>query len=150
MRARDGQQKVFEIFSRHYTFRKWRQRKGKNGKRIVGPGESLILLGKDGKALFVWRKERYKKDGQHGIACAVFRNEGSLLSSVLLNEAEEWAQKKWPGERMYTYVNARKIKSSNPGYCFKMNGWRQCGISKAKKLIILEKLFNHANARTTP
>lgn len=146
IRARDGQQKVFEIFSRHYTFRKWRQRNGKNGKRIVGPGESLILLGKDGSALFVWRKERFKKDNQYGIACSVFRNEGSILSSILLKEAEEWAQKKWPGERMYTYVNPKKIKSSNPGYCFKVNGWRQCGVTKAKKLIILEKITNHVDA----
>ena len=33
----------------------------------------------------------------------------------------------------------RKIKSKNAGFCFKKNGWRTCGISKARKLIILEK-----------
>jgi hypothetical protein len=28
-----------------------------------------------------------------------------------------------PG-RMYTYVNPAKIRSINPGYCFKQAGWR--------------------------
>lgn len=34
----------------------------------------------------------------------------------------------------------------NPGYCFKRAGWRQCGITKVNKLVILEKeAANHEN-----
>lgn len=138
-RVRDGNLKVFEIFTRHYTFRKWRQRGGMNGKRIAGPGETIVLLSTDESAIFIWKKQKYSQDGQLGINCVVFRNEGPVLSSILLKEAEMIANKRWPGERLYTYVNAGKIRSSNPGYCFKINGWQKCGITKAKKLIILEK-----------
>lgn len=139
IRIRDGNEHAFAIFSRHYTFRQWRRRNGLNGKRMAGPGETIVLLSKDGKALFIWKKQKYSQDGQTGINCAIFRNEGQIKSSLLLQQAEDIAQRKWPGERMFTYVNAQKVKSQNPGYCFKVNGWRQCGITKAKKLIILEK-----------
>lgn len=70
--------------------------------------------------------------------CAVFRNENKkLLSSALIKEAVAIALKRWPGERLYTYVNAKKIKSSNPGYCFKAANWKYCGKTKGG-LVILE------------
>lgn len=91
---------------------------GREPKLFVGPGEKMVLLGNDGRALFVWRK--YKSDdGQTGINCAVFRNEGERLSSEILLEAESIALLRWPGHRMFTYINPRKIQSQNPGYCFK-------------------------------
>jgi hypothetical protein len=68
--------------------------------------------------------------GQQGINCAVFRNEGAVLSSMLIKEAMEICHRKWPGIRMYTYVNPKKIKSTNPGYCFLMAGWQKCGLTK--------------------
>ena len=68
------------------------------------------------------------------------RNEGQRLSSELILEAEALAWSKWPGERFYTYVDPRKIKSKNPGFCFLKAGWRKCGITKVNKLLILEKL----------
>lgn len=41
----------------------------------------------DGKALWVWR--RFKSgDGQEGLNCAVFRNEGAVLSSDLILAAD--------------------------------------------------------------
>ena len=133
---------AFEIFKRHYSYGQWRQRNKKNGNLFVGPGEEITLLSKDGKALFVWRKEKFRKDIQTGINCAVFRNEGKILSSELIKQAEHIAWKKWPGERLFTFVNSKKVISTNPGYCFQMAGWNVCGISKAKKLVILEKIFN--------
>lgn len=135
----DGNLIAFSIFQRHYSYRKHRRTQGKNGKRIAGPGETIILIGKDSKALFVWKKQKYNQDGQSGVNCTVFRNESTFLSSELLREAEEIAVARWPGQRLFTYVNPRKIKSKNPGYCFKVHGWKQCGISKTRKLIILEK-----------
>lgn len=150
VQVNDGDERAFEIFTRHYTFRKWRIRTGKNGKRMAGPGETIVLLGKDGKALFIWKKQKYSQDDQFGVNCAVFRNENpktkdnpdGQVSSEILLQAELIAYNRWPQERLFTYVNAGKIKSSNPGYCFKMAGWKQIGISKARKLIILEKLYN--------
>lgn len=75
------------------------------------------------------------------IECGIFRNEGQVQSSLLLQQAENIAAARWPGERMFTYVDPEQIKSTNPGYCYKVNGWNKCGKSK-KDLIILEKQSN--------
>lgn len=101
----------------------------------------LMTIGCD--ALFVWRKF-IDASGQTGVNCAVFRNESNILSSTLILEAEQHAWQRWPGERLYTYVNALAVKSANPGYCFKMAGWSACGHTKAKGLVILEKCNNQS------
>ena len=100
----------------------------------------MVLLTSDGLGLFVWRLTLIRRDGQLGIECSVFRNEGPLLSSDLILEAEELAWQRWPGQRLFTYIWPAKVKSVNSGYCFKCAGWRQCGRNKDGRLIILEKL----------
>lgn len=132
----DGDARARKIFDRHYSRIKYKD--GRKPKLFVGPGEKLVLLSVCGMALFVWRRF-VSDDGQVGVNCAVFRNESEHKSSFLLDEAEKIAWNKWPGQRLYTYVNPKKIKSSNPGYCFKVNGWQRCGETKVNKLIILEK-----------
>jgi hypothetical protein len=134
----DGNAIAFSIFRRHYTFTPRKQ--AKNSERFAGPGQRVILLGKDHRALFVWRKEIYRLDEQVGVNCAVFRNESKILSSTLIIEAESIVWKYFPNERLFTFVNASKVKSANPGYCFKMAGWRLCGETKTHNLLILEKL----------
>ena len=74
-------------------------------------------------------------DYQEGVSCAIFRNEGYYLSSELIKKACILAWQKWPNERLYTYVNPRKVKSTNPGYCFLKAGWRRTGMSKGGLLI---------------
>lgn len=132
----DGNDSARAIFHRHYSYRPYADRRAP--KLIVGPGQKLVLLWDDAKALFVWRKF-ISGDGQAGINCAVFRNEGERLSSDLVRAADAIADERWPGERHYTYVNPRKVRSSNPGYCFMVAGWRRCGVTKHNKLIILER-----------
>jgi hypothetical protein len=139
----DGDPAAYQLMTRHYTYQGYadgRRRDMRNPTRFlfVGPGEKMVLVTPDYSALFVWRKF-IDDSGQRGVNCAVFRNESSILSSELILEAEQLAQQRWPGERLYTYVNGSKIKSRNPGYCFKMAGWRECGKTKSKGLIILEK-----------
>ena len=104
---------------------------------FVGPGEDrMILLSSDDMALFVWRKTRFRHDGQDGIECSIFRNEGDELSSDLIREACILAWERWPGTRLFSYVNGKKIRSTNPGHCFMMAGWRKEGKS-GKGLTIL-------------
>jgi hypothetical protein len=52
----------------------------------------------------------------------------------------EAAWSRWQAERFYTYVNQRRVASANPGYCFKRAGWKPCGYTASKKLLILEAL----------
>lgn len=132
-RVRDGNTTVSAIYDRHYS----RGPASLGHLRVAGPGEKMVLLSPCARAIFVWRKF-ISKDNQVGINCAIFRNEGAGRSSDLIRSAMELAWSKWPGERFYTYVNPRRVRSANPGYCFLMAGWRRCGITKTRKLLVLE------------
>jgi hypothetical protein len=135
--AKDADPRAKNLFDRHYS--KYHYVDGRNPPQFVGPGEKMVLMTCACDALFVWRKF-ISADGQQGVNCSVFRNEGCILSSLLITEACSLAWARWPGERLFTYVNPRKIRSTNPGFCFLRAGWRRCGITKRRKLIILEKL----------
>ena len=135
--VRDGNDTARNIFDRHYS--RYRYADGRKPLIFVGPGEKMVLLTPDALALFVWRKF-ISADGQQGINCAIFRNEGPKQSSELIRQADALADERWPGERHYTYVNAKKIRSTNPGCCFKMAGWRFCGMTKRRGYHILERL----------
>jgi hypothetical protein len=135
--VKDGDARALALFMRHYSFQQYRD--GRKRSIFVGPGEKMVLMTLTCDALFVWRKFK-DASGQAGVNCAVFRNESPILSSVLIREAEQYAWERWPGERLYTYVDSRKIRSSNPGYCFQIAGWRKCGLTKWNKLTILERL----------
>jgi hypothetical protein len=101
----------------------------------------MVLLTVDCSALFAWLRPKVgiRKDGQRGACCVVFRNEGPVRSSELVAEATELAWIRWPGERLFTYVHPGRIRSTNPGYCFLMAGWRKAGVSK-RGLILLERV----------
>lgn len=132
----DGDDTARDLFHAHYSHRPYKD--GRRPKLFVGPGEKLVLLWPDASALFVWRKF-ISGDAQDGINCAVFRNEGSMLSSELIRQADTIADARWPGARHYTYVNPRKVRSANPGYCFLQAGWRRCGVTKHNRLLIMER-----------
>jgi hypothetical protein len=133
--VKDGNDTARTIFDGHYS--RIHYRDGRRPKLFVGPGEKMVLVTAEADALFIWRKF-LSNNGQQGVNCAVFRNESRFLSSDLIREVSRLAWERWPGERLYTYVNPRKVKSSNPGYCFTMAGWRRCGVTKCHKLIIME------------
>ena len=135
--VKDGFAAARYLFDRHYSRHHYKD--GRKPRMFVGPGEKMVLMTNDSKALFVWRKF-ISDNGQTGVNCAIFRNESDALSSTLILEAEAIAWQRWPGERLYTYVDSKKIKSTNPGYCFKIAGWHECGRTKVNGLVILEKL----------
>jgi hypothetical protein len=132
--VKDGNDDARALFDRHYS--RYRYADGRQPKLFVGPGQKMVLLTPDKDALFVWRKF-ISADGQQGINCAIFRNESSARASLLLLSAMLLAWRRWPGERFYTYVNPRAIRSSNPGYCFKVVGWKKTGVTKRRSLDVL-------------
>lgn len=136
VQVRDGNPSAMSLFLRHYTARTTRK-----VYQFVGPGEKMVLLSPDARALFVWRKFiDHAKPQQTGVNCAVFRNEGQERSSELIRHAMDFAWARWPGERLYTYVDPRKVASRNPGYCFIAAGWKACGRTSENRLRILEAL----------
>lgn len=135
--ARDGDAAARAIFDRHYS--RYRYADGREPKLFVGPGEKTVMLTEAGDALFVWRKF-ISADGQTGVNCAIFRNESPILSSSLIIEADAVAWARWPGERLYTYVARKHVRSTNPGCCFRRAGWKRCGVTKVRGLLIFERL----------
>lgn len=137
---RDGDPDGLALYEQHYSARRYQD--GRTRRLFVGPGQKLVLVGRDRASLFVWRKFR-SLDHQQGVNCAVFRNDGSMLSSQLIQQADALADARWPGERHYTYVSPTRVSSSNPGYCFLKAGWRRCGWTKGghgrERLLILER-----------
>lgn len=133
--SRDGDSEAKALFDRHYSRRHYRD--GREPKIFVGPGEKQVLVNEDCSALFVWRNficDVVPK--QEGVNCAVFRNESGVLSSTLIKEACAVAWTRWPDQRLWTLVDSRRIRSSNPGYCFIKAGWSRICLSKTGKIIL--------------
>ena len=136
--TRDGDPDAHRLYARHYSRPVYRD--GRRRRLFVGPGEKRVLVTSDGLAMFVWRRFIDDCSLGGGVNCAAFRNEGGCLSSALILQADAYADRVWPHEvRHYTYVDPSKIRSSNPGCCFKHAGWRQCGQTKGG-LLCLERM----------
>jgi hypothetical protein len=139
--VRDGDDTARAIFDRHYS--RYVYADGRKPKLFVGPGEKMVLLTVDARALCIWRKF-ISGDGQTGVNCAVFRREGGDVASALLRSARAAAERRWPAERLYTYVDPRAVRptfrAGRPtwGHCFYQDGWRFEGLTK-KGLHILAR-----------
>lgn len=139
----DGNDTARAIFDRHYSRRRFAD--GRKSKLIVGPGEKLLLLTADAGALSAWRKEHFRFDGQRGVNCAIYRREAGEVASELLAAAMAIVWRRWPGERLFTFVDPREVaptwRAGRPtwGHCFYQAGWRFAGVTQ-KRLHILECL----------
>lgn len=150
--VRDGDARVAALLSRHYSYRPYKDNR-RRVQRHMGfcpGGERIILLTGTGDAAFIWRKfsanpEMIEKYGwQTGIGCTFFRNEGAILSSDLIREACEIAWRRWPGERLFTFVEDEKVATSQQhgrakaGWCYRKAGWKPAGRNKDGRLTVLE------------
>lgn len=111
---------IRELADRHYS----RQKVG--AREFMPPGSTLVLRDAAGEAVFGWVLNAVPRlDGELGVCCTIFRNESSRLSSEIVREADAAAWARWPEQpRHFTYVDPAKVSSVNPGYCFKLAGWR--------------------------
>ena len=123
------------LADRHYS------RRTVGARQFCYSGRKLVLRDTRGDVLFVWMfpDPALRMDGQVGFNCAIFRNESKRRSSEIILEAEALAVAKWGPNRMYTYVNPTKIKSANPGYCFKVAGWKFSGLSKSGQHLLVKQ-----------
>lgn len=71
----------------------------------------------DGRPRFVWRNMLFRNLGGH--------RSSDLILSAHRRTIEEWVRRygKIPPETLRTEVDAARIKSTNPGYCYKVAGW---------------------------
>lgn len=128
------------LADRHYS------RRTPGARQFCYSGRKLVLRDAAGTVLFVWMypDPALRMDQQTGYNCAIFRNESARRSSDIILEAERAAVEKWGPGRAYTFVDSRKIRSANPGCCFKKAGWRAAGVTKSGKHI-LEKYLTTPN-----
>jgi hypothetical protein len=119
------------IADRHYN----RQKVG--ARQFVPPGRCIVLLTPAHDALWVssYPYAEYVKHQWAGAwICSCFRNESAHLSSTLILQAVAVTREIWgtpPQLGMITFVDPAKIRSSNPGYCYKKAGWRHVGSTKS-------------------
>lgn len=104
------------------------------------PGRNLVLRTALGDAVWAtW--DGIRDDGLKAWECTIFRNESGELSSKMISDAIDATLAEWgkpPKDGFITYVAADKIRSTNPGCCFKKAGWKQIGKSKKRKLVLLQ------------
>lgn len=116
------------IADRHYN----RQKPGTP--QFVPPGSCLVLLSDDAAWTTSWPIAEYTKHAWAGAwVNSLFRNEGPHLSSELIREAvaaTRWHYGDPPDLGMITFVDASKVRSRNPGYCYLMAGFRKVGYTK--------------------
>lgn len=138
------------LADRHYSRRKV------GSPQFMPPGQTIILWCEMGAVFGWWRPHPasglQSMNGLDGWTCTIFRNESPLLSSELVLAAERALVAAADGcgpDGMLTYVWDSKVKSTNPGYCFKRAGWKVRGRSADGRKTLLGKPFELAGAALT-
>lgn len=130
------------LADRHYSRRKV------GAPQFMPPGQTVILLSCDETAVFGWWRPHpasglQSMNGLDGWTCTIFRNEGPSLSSRLILSAEAALLSTGTDvgpDGLLTYVWDSRIRSVNPGACFKAAGWRRVGRSADKRKTLLQKM----------
>ena len=88
-------------------------------------------------------------NGLDGWTCSLFRNESEYLSSELILQAERELVARYDcgPSGMLTYVWDRKVRSNNPGYCYKVAGYVKMGRSADNRKTLLWKPFELAGVQ---
>lgn len=125
-----------EIADRHYS------RRTPGARQFLYAGRKLVLRNAAGTVLFAWLYPlpEMRSDGQTGYNCAIFRNESPRKASEIILEAEDWAQRTWGRNRLFTYVDPTKVRGNPPGNCFLRAGWRFERLSQGGKHLLTKSL----------
>lgn len=124
------------------------------------PGQTVVLVvgnALEGHALFGWWRPHpsagiRQMNGLDGWTCTIFRNESPIRSSDLILEAEQLLHDADVGcgpDGLLTYVWDDRVRSTNPGYCFQLAGWRKIGRSADGRKTLLQKLWRSVDATVT-
>jgi len=149
-----GDPRAAHIADRHYN----RQKIG--SAQFAPPGRCMVLLTEHADALWItsFPFAEYVRHAWAGAwVCSCFRNESTALSSELIIEAvaaTRWyCENVWKVEEpklgMITFVNTLKVKSVNPGYCYKKAGFKRVGQTQGG-LIALQQLSDAMPSAQVP
>lgn len=128
------------LADRHYS------RRTVGSPQFMPPGQTLVLVTPQRDAVFGWWRPHpdaglKAMNGLNGWTCTIFRNESGRQSSAMIldAEAELLARHDCGPDGLITYVWDRRVRSVNPGYCFKMAGWTVTGRSADGRKTRLQK-----------
>lgn len=139
----------FSEYGPHYS------RRTPGSKTFTGIGREVVLISECGRAVWSVVLQRTPSArgtggsrGRSGVADPkpvflwrnnVFRNLGAGLSSKLIRAAtlatyNEWRIKygELPTVRLRTEVDVSRVRSQNPGYCYRMAGWERGELKRGK------------------
>lgn len=138
------------LADRHYS------RKTIGSGQFMPPGRMIVLLTEHADAVWgsswPYPEMLLREWARTAWMCSIFRNESARLSSELILEAVAITRWYWgepPVDGMVTIIDQRKTKSSNPGYCYKMAGFKQVGYTQ-KGLVIVQMLPDAMPRATCP
>lgn len=110
-----------------------------DSKELGPPGQKIVLMGKDGRALWgshrpaPWAKIK-RMDGFEGHSCFIFRNDCGPLSSTLIRWAVAITAIEWNLAPFITYVAIDKVRAKvTPGRCFLLAGFEPIRIKEKTK-----------------
>jgi hypothetical protein len=129
------------LADRHYSRRKI------GSPQFMPPGETVVLVTPEKDAVFGWWRPHPTSgikamNGLDGWTCTIFRNESRHKSSDLIRAAEQFLVDLGVTigpSGFITYVWDKKVRSENPGYCFKRAGWKRAGRSADNRKTLLLK-----------
>ena len=135
-----GNKAAVALADGHYSRRKV------GSPQFMPPGQTLVLITPDDKAVFGWWRPHpdsgiKQMNGLDGWTCTIFRNTGPQRSSDLILAAEKELLERYDvgPDGLLTYVWDKKVESVNPGYCFKVAGWKRIGRSQDDRKTLLQK-----------
>lgn len=113
------------LADRHYS------RRTPGAAQFAPPGEVVCLITEDSRAGWVSWRTSFPQSAPliDAWCCTLFRNEGPHLSSELIREALAVTRREWPERTLgcSTFVDGTKVRSTNPGCCFRHAGFRVIG-----------------------
>ena len=115
--------------------------------QFMPPGQTIVLISRDNAAVFGWWRPHPESgirswNGLDGWTCTIFRNQSDMLSSDLIMDAESAIKAcgyDCGPDGLLTYVWDSRVRSSNPGCCFKHAGWHKAGKSADNCKTLLRK-----------
>lgn len=117
------------LADKHYNRRKV------GSPQFVPPGACLVFIRDGGDAVWTTSNplpEYVRHEWAGAWVNTLFRNESNTLSSELITQAVAASRTFWepPPLGIVTFVDATKVRSTNPGFCYLMAGWKHVGFTK--------------------
>jgi hypothetical protein len=106
--------------------------------QFMPPGQRFALVSKNARSVWGWWRPNMNgshvaRNGLDGWTCTIFRrppkSPGPSASELVLDAERAIAAtgRDCGPDGLLTYVWDAKVKSENPGYCFKVAGWHTAG-----------------------